>query len=271
MLVSTCRSCVQTAPTAASRTGTKVLAVALPGLSSPVHALEVAEPDELLDEGPLADDECDVYGACLWPSSYVLARALVDMLQGSREAHVVELGCGAAALPSLTALAVGARVVATDWSPLALELAYDSACRYQPSRADAMQTVRFDVRDAERSGFSLPWPCTHLVCADMLYDERAAHAVGMCVAHAVSQGATAIVGDPGRMNGAGREHFVRGLRSVAGDASWMPDRVEFIDEAITQAELHGFGASLSWCGDQETSVGVLRLEPPAADQSLVAR
>ena len=252
-----------TAATTTTLPSTRTLTIHVDGLAKPVKALELACADDLLDdEAAIADDECDVYGACLWPSSYVLARALLREPATTLK-HVVELGCGAAALPSLSALAAGASsVVATDWAPLARELASASAYQFQPKAAERLQTTHFDVRDALRDDFVLPWsPCTHLVCADMLYDARAARAVGACVAHAVLQGATALVADPGRLDGQGREHFCRGVQSVAGgDATWAQrEHLVFDEEAIAHADLQSFGASLSWCGQQETAVGVLRL------------
>lgn len=241
------------------------LAIRIKGLAEPVRALEVENADCLLDgeDTVLADDECDIYGACLWPSSLAIAREIVHE---AADSHVVELGCGAAAIPSLTALAAGAKsVVATDWSPLARQLVEASVDRFQPDRAARLQTAHFDVRDAEREDFVLPGkePCTLLVCADMLYDAQTAHAVGACVAHAVSQGASALVADPGRLDGAGREHFLRGLHSVAGEeAAWLeaqPHPLVFEEVGVSQEELKAAGASLSWCGSAETAVGLLRL------------
>lgn len=240
---------------------TRTLTIPIEGLVEPVQALEVLDSDALLDCTELATDECDIYGACLWPSSYVAARALVRRLRSSTSpssARVVEIGCGAAALPSLAALAAGAgEVVATDWSPLALRVVEDATARFQPGRADRLRAERFDVRDAERRG-GLPWRCDVLVCADMLYDPQAARAVGVCAALAVAQGAAAIVCDPGRLDGAGRVHFFDGVRSVAGDAPWAR-RLAFVDESVRQEVLNGFGASLSWCGEQETAVGLVEL------------
>eukprot|EP00966_Prymnesium_polylepis_P157187 3632553-Prymnesium_polylepis.1 len=203
---------------AAVSTATRSIAVRLPGLDHPVQTLEVLDPDELLESQPLADDDCDVYGACLWPSSFIVARNLVRHLVSSDAPapRVVELGCGAAALPSLAALAAGAeRVVATDWSPLALSLAADAAKSYQPTRVHRLDTRRFDVKDPE-------WAfgrCDFIVCSDMLYEEQAACAVGACVAKAVRDGATAIVADPGRLGGSGRVHFLAGLSSELGDVA----------------------------------------------------
>ena len=258
LLLPSCR-CLQ-APARATRS----LAVHLDGLDAPVRALEVHDPDVLLDTTEeLATSSGDIYGACLWPSSYVVARELVhDLSQFDEPAHIVELGCGAAALPSLAGLTAGAHsVVSCDWSELALEVVRESVERFHPRRSARVQTTRFDVRDAELASFTWTWPCTHIVCADMLYEPSAAHAVGACVAHAVSQGASALVADPGRLDGAGRAHFLLGLRSVDPDASWLPedDAAAFVEQPVSQAALQRFGASLSWCGEKENTVGVLRL------------
>jgi predicted nicotinamide N-methyase len=246
---------------------TRTLAIGIEGLTQPVRTLEVRSPDELLHDGAdLATDECDVYGACLWPSSYAVATHLVRLIDQYHTrygcaARVVELGCGAAALPALTALAAGAEhVVAADWSELALELVERSAFEFQPERADRLHAEKLNVRSATQ-WTALPWSCTHLVCADMLYEEQTAHAVGACVAHAVSQGAIAVVADPGRLDGVGRDHFFQGLRSIGGDAPWCHAQLSFREEHVPKEHLQSFGASLSWCGERDATVGILSINP----------
>ena len=79
-----------------------------------------AAADALIDEEDFARDERLPYWAELWPSAVALARRLSgEDLAGKR---VVELGCGIG-LPSVTALARGARVTATDHYQAALDFA----------------------------------------------------------------------------------------------------------------------------------------------------
>lgn len=240
-------------------------------LKSPVSVLEAADPDSLvLDGHALANDDCDVYGAMLWPSSYAVASSLVADLQSSDAARtrVVELGCGPG-LPSLAALAAGAgEVIACDWSPLALELVERAAHEHQPSRAHRLRVEHVNVKDPSQA---LPWEAddgtarfgrTVLICADMLYEAETARAVARCVASLLTQpGTMAVVADPGRMAGQGRQHLLRELQRASGQAAWA-SAARFVDEPIAQAELRSFGASLSWCGESETSVGLLTCARP---------
>ena len=249
----------------AVRAGVSQISITLKGLSGPVHVYEAADPDRLLLEHERASGESDVYGACLWPSSYVAARNVVEEVGrrcGTERVRVVEIGCGPG-LPSLAALAAGANeVLACDWSPLALDLVACAALDHQALRAPRLRTERSNVL----SDAPMPWePCdpqTVLVCADLLYEAATARAVGRCVARAVSEGATCIVADPGRINGKGRELLLQEMRTSSGDAEWS-GTLRFVVEPISQADLQRCGASLSWCGRQEDSVGLLRVSLPS--------
>ena len=92
-------------------------------------ALQVLRPrdaDALLDEHAFEHEEYLPYWAELWPSGVALARRLA--VRSLRGARVLELGCGLG-LPSLAAALAGGRVLATDWSPQAIELLEDNAER----------------------------------------------------------------------------------------------------------------------------------------------
>src|ERR671928_995387 len=79
--------------------------------------LRPRDADALLDEHAFEDDEFLPYWAELWPSGVALARSIAGRaLKGAR---VVELGCGLG-LPSIAAARAGGRVLATDWSPVAI-------------------------------------------------------------------------------------------------------------------------------------------------------
>ena len=92
-------------------------------------ALQVLRPrdaEALLDERAFEHEEFLPYWAELWPSGVALARRVAARaLKGAR---VLELGCGLG-LPSLAAALAGGRVLATDWSPQAIELLRDNAER----------------------------------------------------------------------------------------------------------------------------------------------
>ena len=95
----------------------------------PARTLSVLRPrdaEALLDEEAFEHEEFLPYWAELWSSGEVLAREVADSAVAGF--CVVELGCGLA-LPSLAAAMGGAYVLATDWSPDAVELAQENARR----------------------------------------------------------------------------------------------------------------------------------------------
>ncbi len=252
---------------AISTVSTRPITVSFASLKTPVVILEAADPDMLLvDDDTLASEECDVYGATMWPSSYAAASVLSNLLKyDAKRTRVIELGCGPG-LPALTALAAGAgEVIALDWSPTALALVLDAAHQYQPQRAHRLSVQQVNVRDPSQrmpwdgdgDGASAQFSRTLLVCADMLYQADTAKAVARCVASCLNcPDAMALLADPGRLGGQGREILLRELRQASGHAGWA-EAADFVDKPIAQADLREFGASLSWCGKSEVSVGVL--------------
>src|SRR3954447_24559702 len=83
-----------------------------------VAVLRPRDSEALLDEHAFEADEFIPYWAELWPSGVALARAIAGRsLKGAR---VLELGCGLG-LPSIAAAQGGGRVLATDWSPVAID------------------------------------------------------------------------------------------------------------------------------------------------------
>ena len=139
-------------------------------ISEPVvlgpHELVIQRPrdaEALLDEEAFEHEEFLPYWAELWPSGLALARHVAGLdLAGVR---VAELGCGLA-LPSLAAALAGADVLATDWSPDAIELL----------RANAERNgIRLDVAVA---GWTRPGPLLErapfdlVLASDVLYERR---------------------------------------------------------------------------------------------------
>ena len=221
--------------------------VSLEGLRHPVATLEAARVDDVLDA---VTEEDHVYAARLWPSSFVAARTLLRHLATEREAVVCEIGCGPG-LPSLAALAAGARsVIAVDMSPLALSLVSHAARSYQPSRAPRLTTVQRDL--LQQDGEALI-SCDYLVAADLLYDIPTAQAVGRYVGwHVRRNGATAIIAEPGRMNGQGRAAFARGLLESDCISAVGAPRAHFTDETLPRR----------WRGvNKHATMGMLVLEP----------
>ena len=119
--------------------------------------------DALLDEEAFEHEEFLPYWAELWPSAVALARAVARLdLDGLR---VLELGCGLA-LPSIVAALGGASVLATDWSPDALEVAAMNARRNGAPLE--MSLAAWGEASALVDG--APWDL--VLGADLLYERR---------------------------------------------------------------------------------------------------
>ncbi len=129
-------------------------------------ALQVLRPrdtEALLDDHAFEHEEYLPYWAELWPSGVALARRVAA--RALRGARVLELGCGLG-LPSLAAALAGGRVLATDWSPQAIELLRDNAERNGAE-------LEMEIVDWQRPAPLLaraPWDL--VLGADLLYERR---------------------------------------------------------------------------------------------------
>jgi predicted nicotinamide N-methyase len=135
--------------------------VAVGGLQ--LRILRPRQADALLSEEAFEHEEFLPYWAELWPSGLALARIVRRRdVEGLR---VLELGCGLG-LPSIVAALGGAEVLATDWSPEALEVAAANAER---NGAD-VETALVSWSGPERLLRSAPWDL--VLGADLLYERR---------------------------------------------------------------------------------------------------
>ena len=142
--------------------------------------------EALLDEAAFEHEEFLPYWAELWPSGVAIARIL--SARSLRGARTVELGCGLA-LPSIAAALSGARVVATDWSPDALELAKLNAARNDAS----LELVRCSWAAPEAIFGRAPWD--RVLAADVLYERRN---VEQLLALLPRLGGEVLIAEPGR-------------------------------------------------------------------------
>ena len=126
--------------------------------------LRPRDSEALIDEEAFEREERMPYWAELWPSGVALARALSGASLGGR--RVLELGCGGLALPSIAAALAGARVLATDWAPEALELARSNAER----NGARIEVARAAWGTPARSLARAPWDL--VLAADVLYERR---------------------------------------------------------------------------------------------------
>jgi SAM-dependent methyltransferase len=129
-------------------------------------ALQVLRPrdaEALLDDHAFEHEEYLPYWAELWPSGVALARRVAA--RALRGARVLELGCGLG-LPSLAAALAGGRVLATDWSPQAIELLRENAERNDAELETALVDWQHPAALLERG----PWDL--VLGADLLYERR---------------------------------------------------------------------------------------------------
>jgi predicted nicotinamide N-methyase len=151
--------------------------------------LRPRDAEALLDEEAFEHEEFLPYWAELWPSGPALAHALAGRdLHGAR---VLELGCGLA-LPAFAAALRGARVLATDWSPDAIDLVRANA---EWNRID-LEAAVCDWACPEPLLARAPWNL--VLAADVLYERRNADALLELLPRLTGASGEVLVAEPGR-------------------------------------------------------------------------
>ena len=163
-----------------------------------------ADSESLIDEERFEGDEFLPYWAELWPSGLALARYVAR--RNLTGACVLELGCGLG-LPSLAAAHVGARVVATDWAPEALDFLERNAAANSIHLETAL-VVWADEKARSLGTFEV------VLAADVLYEERNATPLLQLLDAVVADTGEVWLADPGRRH-AGRFFELAGLAGWA--------------------------------------------------------
>ena len=165
--------------------------------------LRPRDSEALIDEHAFEHEEFLPYWAELWPSGLALARRIaVGAGLGARPegrgggrglpgARTLELGCGLG-LPSLAAALAGGRVLATDWSPQAVELLRDNAAR----NGLALGVERADWAAPEPLLERAPWDL--VLGADLLYERRNAELLLPLLPRLLGPSSELWLADPGR-------------------------------------------------------------------------
>jgi predicted nicotinamide N-methyase len=148
--------------------------------------LRPRDAEALLDEHAFEADEFLPYWAQLWPSGVALARTVAA--RALKGAHVLEIGCGLG-LPSIAAARAGGRVLATDWSPAAVDLLRANAERNGATLEVAVASWTEPAPLLERAPFQL------VLAADVLYERRAVPVLADLLPRL---GGEVLLADPGR-------------------------------------------------------------------------
>jgi len=158
------------------------------------HEFAITRPraaEDLIDEDEYADDERLPYWADLWPSGHALAQELAEReIAGAR---ILELGAGLS-LPSLVALACGARPLATDWYPVALAFARANA---SAAGLGELETLEVDWSRPPDELFA-KGPFDLVVGADVAYEPRHAGQLAQLLCRVARPRSSIIIADPRR-------------------------------------------------------------------------
>ncbi|MBL0940500.1 MAG: methyltransferase domain-containing protein [Gemmatimonadaceae bacterium] len=145
--------------------------------------------DHLISEADYVMDERLPYWADLWPSSRVLAGALLRM-SGSGK-RLLEMGCGLG-LDTMAAMSAGFDVTATDYYEEALHVTRMNA-RRNVGHEPTVRMVNWRHWPEDLGTFDV------VIAADVLYEKEYAALVGQCLARALAPHGDAWVADPGRL------------------------------------------------------------------------
>jgi predicted nicotinamide N-methyase len=158
----------------------------------PVGEVTLTRPrdaEALLSEEQFEHEEFLPYWAELWSSAVALAH---DVARRSlRGASVLELGCGLG-LPSIAAALAGGRVLATDWSPEAVQATEANARRNGVELETAIVSWRAPEAVAERA----PW--RYVLASDVLYERRNVDQLLELLPRLVDETGEVLIADPGR-------------------------------------------------------------------------
>ena len=143
--------------------------VNIPGLRTTLDVLRPTDTDRLLERAADDPEQNLPYWAELWPSGIALAAAIARQPHLVRGRRTLEIGCGLG-ITAAMAVALGARLLATDYAPESLLLARRNALRFAGAEPDTLQ-LNWRAPDnpllaAVEDDFAV------VLAADILYEAR---------------------------------------------------------------------------------------------------
>jgi len=162
--------------------------IALPG--GEVELMRPPDAEALISEESFEHEEFLPYWAELWSSAVALAHDV--SLRSLRGKPTLELGCGLG-LPSIAAARAGGRVLATDWSPDAVEATAANA----ELNGVEIETLRCSWAEPEPLLDRAPWPL--VLASDVLYEARNVELLLELLPRLVDETGLVLLADPGRV------------------------------------------------------------------------
>lgn len=213
------------------------LDVYIAGLGRCVRILEATShsQEELVDRAlncSQGDVQEDPYGAVLWPAATTVSNRLCELDLAGKV--VLELGAGTGLVSLVAACRGAARVIASDFNPLTLQVLARTAALQDVGvlPLGVLETRVLDVKDLS---VALP-AADYVVIADLLYDKSLGIAVAKRVFEATRRGSRVIVGDsPCRL---GRPHMLAELKSLGVDCAFT-----FVEGRPVDGERHSLISS----------------------------
>ena len=162
--------------------------IALPG--GEVELIRPPDAEALITEEAFEHEEFLPYWAELWSSAVALAHDV--SLRSLRGRPTLELGCGLG-LPSIAAARAGGRVLATDWSPDAVEATAANA----ELNGVELETLRCSWAEPDAIVERGPWPL--VLASDVLYEARNVELLLELLPRLVDETGLVLLADPGRV------------------------------------------------------------------------